>query len=428
MDEDLEEFVAEPFVGEEIDPDYEFDAPCFYDFNQPETYWEALETESWFEYAGNYPPSPFVLKMKWREDIPVENVKTSDNYRDACNLITIGNDSGNLMNSVISITDDDSRGSKIYNQMAQDIPESKTRLHSKSTRSRSSNLMKPTASHLAKQNKPREVYYPRYLSFQTKLGSIDGKSSHASSVIYSQSTKRQKIEAGYLRKGSHLKHQTLLLHKTPNKVGLKDVSLVTSRPKITIPKEPELETAHRAQRHRSKINAEPGGHAKSNVHMFKARPLNRKILEAPSLPLHKKSTPQRPEFHLFHLKTLERAMQHTSNDAGNVSNCNYISQSETMDIRSPNSTNAFDQEKRKLVSKLKGGPFSKILTSKPKIGDQNIKQELKFRKNKVFADDPPIELFGKLSLASEVQQTVNSQSKEYLSTEGSKENRPRFIS
>ncbi|PNX55722.1 cell cycle regulated microtubule-associated protein, partial [Trifolium pratense] len=37
-----------------------------------------------------------------------------------------------------------------------------------------------------------------------------------------------------------------------------------------------------------------------------------KILEAPSLPLPKRSTPHLPEFREFHLKTTERAMQHTS--------------------------------------------------------------------------------------------------------------------
>ncbi|KAM0945446.1 hypothetical protein DsansV1_C10g0102781 [Dioscorea sansibarensis] len=55
------------------------------------------------------------------------------------------------------------------------------------------------------------------------------------------------------------KQQMDLIHKVPQK---------NSRLKLTIPREPELETAQRAQR----------------------------ILEAPSLPLHQKSKPQLPEF------------------------------------------------------------------------------------------------------------------------------------
>lgn len=57
MDEEMEEFVGEAFEGEEIDMDYEFDAPSFYDFTRPETDWEAEEAEDWFRYAGSYPPS-----------------------------------------------------------------------------------------------------------------------------------------------------------------------------------------------------------------------------------------------------------------------------------------------------------------------------------------------------------------------------------
>jgi hypothetical protein len=36
MDDDMDEFFVEPFVAEEIDLDYEFDVPRFYDFTWPE--------------------------------------------------------------------------------------------------------------------------------------------------------------------------------------------------------------------------------------------------------------------------------------------------------------------------------------------------------------------------------------------------------
>lgn len=41
----------------EIDPKYEFDAPRFYDFSQPETLWDAVEAEHWFDSAESCSPS-----------------------------------------------------------------------------------------------------------------------------------------------------------------------------------------------------------------------------------------------------------------------------------------------------------------------------------------------------------------------------------
>ncbi|KAM1020633.1 hypothetical protein TB2_041778 [Malus domestica] len=54
MDEEMVEFVREAFEGGEIDMDYEFDVPKFYDFTRPETSREAEEAEEWFLSAGGY--------------------------------------------------------------------------------------------------------------------------------------------------------------------------------------------------------------------------------------------------------------------------------------------------------------------------------------------------------------------------------------
>ncbi|KAM2817798.1 hypothetical protein COP1_041870 [Malus domestica] len=52
-----------------------------------------------------------------------------------------------------------------------------------------------------------------------------------------------KLEAGYVRKvAEKLKHQPLWLHKVSKMVGAD-----AARPKVTVPKEPNLETANRAQ-------------------------------------------------------------------------------------------------------------------------------------------------------------------------------------
>ncbi|XWS37726.1 hypothetical protein CRYUN_Cryun19dG0069700 [Craigia yunnanensis] len=76
MDGEISEEMEEFFSIEEsnevekcFDIKYEFGAPQWYDFNRPETDWEAKEAQLWFESAESYPPSPFVIKLNWRYDI-----------------------------------------------------------------------------------------------------------------------------------------------------------------------------------------------------------------------------------------------------------------------------------------------------------------------------------------------------------------------
>lgn len=57
MDEEMKDFMRKAYEGDEIDLDYEFDAPKFYDFTQPDSDLEATEAEDWFQFAGSYPPS-----------------------------------------------------------------------------------------------------------------------------------------------------------------------------------------------------------------------------------------------------------------------------------------------------------------------------------------------------------------------------------
>ncbi|KAL5173027.1 Protein TPX2 [Glycine soja] len=104
------------------------------------------------------------------------------------------------------------------------------------------------------------------------------------------------------------------------------VNFVHKAPKKSL----DLETAHRAQRisqHIILVLPKPKTVAEAEVvtvaaPIFRARPLNRKILNAPSLPLSKRSTPRLPEFQEFHLKTQERAMQHTSATSTSSLHCN----------------------------------------------------------------------------------------------------------
>lgn len=58
MEEEFEEIEVEASpCCDEIDFDYEYDAPRFWDFTRYETFWDVFEAEQWFEYATSYPPS-----------------------------------------------------------------------------------------------------------------------------------------------------------------------------------------------------------------------------------------------------------------------------------------------------------------------------------------------------------------------------------
>ncbi|KAL2621963.1 hypothetical protein R1flu_002168 [Riccia fluitans] len=80
--------------------------------------------------------------------------------------------------------------------------------------------------------------------------------------------------------------------------------------KLTKPKTPEFETSHRTRQIKVKSTAELEEEMLAKVPKFKARPAPKKILEPQPPPTVQKPAPQAPEFQEFHLRTMERAMQH----------------------------------------------------------------------------------------------------------------------
>ncbi|KAH8492511.1 hypothetical protein H0E87_021903 [Populus deltoides] len=393
-----EEFVAvEPIWVRDVDGDdadfdidYEFDASKCYDFSRQETGLEAQESEFWFEIAPSYPPSPFAIKAKRRPSF------------------------ASLEPAEISTDHNNYTGLESDNQIVQDIAKADTKSPVKSPRSKNS-FMNPTASQLAKKNCWPENHCARLIRRFTKFSvENEEKNSKGSSIIGNQATKRQKLESGYLRKVACLKHQALFQHKEPKKV---DERPTFGRTKATIPREPILRTSYRAERHRSKLKLESDENAKPNVSCaFKARPLNRKILRAPSFPLPRKSTPQQPDFQVFHLRTLERArtseraatQRSSINNAANVSNSNPISQNGTTDSRREKSNSTL-KEKSEALDKFKPRCLNRKEPNSP---------------TKRFRMNLTIESFSKLSLASEVHSNANAQTKLPLQYRGSKENAP----
>nr|VDC78450.1 unnamed protein product [Brassica rapa] len=266
MDPDM--FAEDPSFNEKFDIDFEFDAPRFYDFSKPELDLETEETEHWFESAGNYPPSPFSLNLSCIFDD--KHLKIPKPVTDKYN------------------------GFIYYNQTANNLPKSTQKSKNKPFLRKNSTLTRPTASLLARQNKPLDIYSVQLLTrCQRSLGRLESKISPSIllSVPQTQDTKRQKLESGFLRKISRLE-QTPFVHKVPKKLS-----------KVTVPKEPNLKTAQRATRQRFKANSAPEQVARFSSTMTKT------VQESSS---HKKSTPGSQDFQRFQLRTSLRAKERSS--------------------------------------------------------------------------------------------------------------------
>ncbi|CAL5429782.1 unnamed protein product [Camellia sinensis] len=495
MDEEMEDSMELTFTAVEIDLDYEFDAARCFDFTREESSAEAREAELWFESAGTYPPSPFVTKLLLREDILQKTVNISPKSKDVVNAILPYSDVGLGQDfSVVGLKDRDSEGMNggiltlqsdslhkfqnqpqqlpteliFYNHMTKDNSRAETKSVVKPSFPRTSTLMKPTASQLAKQNQPRQVGGSSFITAKSLntdkfyvLGPFpvlkllvenNERSSNNPLGIECQAAKRQKLEGGHLRKDAETKHQSNLVHKAPKRVNAKDNwvgnkfpmwvpstylmmerdgptdgNLAHAKLRLTIPRQPDLETAHRAQRMRADgctfdVNFRPKSttgpeRAASTIRKFKALPLNRKIFEAPSSLLPKRSTPRLPEFQEFHLKTLERAMQHTSAVSSSSVSCsdtdkvlhkpstNAIAENANGESRRPNFANAPTQEGCEFIHNFKARPLNKkIFSSKGDIGvfrnskkETTVPMEFNFHTEKRGQHNPPVDLFNKIN-------------------------------
>ncbi|XP_019172637.1 PREDICTED: protein TPX2-like isoform X2 [Ipomoea nil] len=446
MEEEMEDMVEYTFTVIEIDLDYEFDAPRYFDFSCEESPADSRSAESWFESAGTYPPSPFVRKLIMSEEMWSENINISPKPKDVDSMslsesgsdieveqdafATEASNSGNDTEVAPNFYNNNAQkfqnqpqllpsGLTFYNHIVKDNSKAKNKSAGKPSYPRTSTLMKPTASHLAKQNPSHLVGGSRFLN------SVLEKNETNTTISETQANKRQKLEGGLLRKVADAKPQTNFLHKAPKRDGTAVGNYLLAKPRITIPREPDLETALRAQKQRPKPQKE-AENGTSVVYRFKARPLNRKIFEGPSL-LPKRSTPQLPQFQEFHLKTSERAMQHnstvlTSNIDKVLQNSNYSSTVECRNIESrrPNIVDPPKQDESMPTHNFKALPLNKkILSSRGDMGVfRNIKKEITVpmefnfhTEKRVHQHNPPIELFNKLSLTSGTKSSAEAHAK-----------------
>ncbi|XP_042463272.1 protein TPX2-like isoform X2 [Zingiber officinale] len=205
-------------------------------------------------------------------------------------------------------------------------------------------------------------------------------------------------------------------------------SVIQRRPKLTLtrPKDPKLETAHRVRAVRIKSSAELEAEMLAKIPKFKARPLNKKILEAPVLPAVPKRIPETPVFQEYNFKTMERANHHAETSSV-VSSLDTSVQSQIRPLkitepRPPHletslrarpskirSSQEIELEELQKIPKFKARPLNKkILESKGEIGvsckpkpGRTIHQEFHFATTDRLGPPTVADLFDNLSLHPE---------------------------
>ncbi|KAI3457208.1 hypothetical protein Pfo_013871 [Paulownia fortunei] len=197
---------------------------------------------------------------------------------------------------------------------------------------------------------------------------------------------------------------------------------------LTRPKTPEFETSQRVRSVKIKSSAELEEEIMAKIPKFKARPLNKKIFEAPTLPPLPRSTPQPPEFKEFHLETMSRANQNaeTSTVASTESTESHQWKPHLTAPKSPllktslrarppriKSSEELEKEELENIPQFKARPLNrKIFESKGDMGIFcNMKKQVTVPQEFNFAIDkripPPtavVDLFDKLSISSEPHQ------------------------
>lgn len=273
----------------------------------------------------------------------------------------------------------------------------------------------------------------RVLPHKSKLGqTLSGGMDVFASVAKGHQEATAFISAAEMVKKFQSKPRDIELSQSRSFSHVDSASVIQRRPKLTLtrPKEPELETAHRVRAVRIKSSAELEEEMLAKIPKFKARPVNKKILEAPTLPAMPRSAPQPPEFQEFHLKTMERANQHaeTSSVVSSAVDSSSQNQGKHLTLTEPRppqletslrarpprvkSSQEVEVEELQKIPKFKARPLNrKIFESKGDLGlPCNQKrlvttpQEFHFATNDRLG--PPVtasvaDLFDKLSLHSE---------------------------
>ncbi|KAL6530205.1 hypothetical protein OROHE_014558 [Orobanche hederae] len=240
MEDFFEEYEVELFG---TDDEYEFEASQFYDFTRREFDYEIEEAERWFEVSGDYPYSPFIVKLNLEKLLSVEavdNHPSEAKYSNFKSISSSNSDTDGRRHGVSSAKKDGNGKGKSY--LKPEDHTAKVKLNSAdnkllqprsttTTTATTPSFMEPTASHLAKLKLNHNHNSSHICTrFQKTSAKLDQKGSSRVGLD-SLATKRQKLDVGYLRKVAHLKHHFSLMHKSPKK-GPKTVVHLAKRKSV----------------------------------------------------------------------------------------------------------------------------------------------------------------------------------------------------
>ncbi|CAN1230975.1 Protein TPX2 [Linum perenne] len=261
---------------------------------------------------------------------------------------------------------------------------------------------------------------PQPLTHKSRLGLSTSNSNTASKI----QKEERKVESKVYAREPAVQNPFISTAEMMKKF---ETSTRDGKPKLTLtrPQEPAFETAQRIRPVKIKSTAELEQEMLAKIPKFKARPVNKKILEAPLLPAIPRSTPQPPEFQEFHLETAARA-NHNAESASVVSEATRQQNNEwkphltepktpllqtSLRARPLKVKSSFELEIEELekMPKFKAKPLNKkIFESKGELGIFcNTKKQVTVPKEFHFAIDeripPPnsvADMFDKLSLNS----------------------------
>ncbi|KAL5224509.1 hypothetical protein ABZP36_011148 [Zizania latifolia] len=232
----------------EVDLEYEFDAPRWFDLAQEESPVEAAAAQLWFASAPSYPPSPLIAKML-AEDLGLQSLRSTADI-DAMHCSKSSHECYSGAKQKIHRPHVPNEGKIPSYQVLEKERKPGSRTIGKGTISKGSTLMKPTASQLARQKRQLEV--KNAIQSKKSIGVRSDRSTMSSNDCTYQASKRQRLERGHLNKVVAT-NQVELIHKNHEKNIVNtnsDRATVIPKLKITIPREPELATKLRAERSR----------------------------------------------------------------------------------------------------------------------------------------------------------------------------------
>ncbi|WOH05635.1 hypothetical protein DCAR_0625055 [Daucus carota subsp. sativus] len=192
------------------------------------------------------------------------------------------------------------------------------------------------------------------------------------------------------------------------------------KPKLTLtrPKEPEFETSQRVRSVKIKSSAELEEELMAKIPKFKARPINKKILETPTLPALPRSNPQLPKANnkaeTSTVASTESAPQNAQSKPHHLTEPKPPTLQTSLRARPPRIKSSEELEKEELekIPRFKARPLNKkIFESKGELGVFcNTKRQVTIPQEFHFAIDeripPPTavaDLFDKLSLNTETR-------------------------